>query len=87
MHNLLGLTPEVDPRTRPYHARPFRVLHAERFAQALLETVADGTVRALPPTGSIDQYTDSADVLCRPERCRSVAAAPYGDAGFAEELG
>ncbi|WP_345556895.1 DUF4037 domain-containing protein [Streptomonospora halophila] len=76
-HNALGLTPDLNPRTRPYHARPFRVLHAERFAQALLETVADGAVRALPPTGSIDQYTDSADVLCRPERRRAVAAGLY----------
>ncbi|MFG2128947.1 DUF4037 domain-containing protein [Streptomyces sp. NPDC048751] len=36
LHNQLGLTARVDPTTRPYHSRPFRVLRAERFAEALL---------------------------------------------------
>ncbi|MUL41410.1 DUF4037 domain-containing protein [Streptomonospora sp. PA3] len=77
MHNALGLTPEIDPRTRPYHARPYRVLHAERFAAALRFTIADGTVRALPLIGTVDQCLDSTDVLTRPMRRRAAAAALY----------
>ncbi|MFD5594571.1 hypothetical protein [Streptomyces griseorubiginosus] len=35
LHNQLGLTDPLDPTTRPYHFRPFRVLPADRFAEAL----------------------------------------------------
>jgi hypothetical protein len=47
LHNELGLTKPVDPGTRPYHDRPFRVLHAERFAEALLASITDPEVAAL----------------------------------------
>ncbi|AYC40364.1 DUF4037 domain-containing protein [Streptomyces griseorubiginosus] len=36
LHNRLGLTDPLDPTTRPYHFRPFRVLRADRFAEALV---------------------------------------------------
>lgn len=45
MHNTLGLTTNIDTHTRPYHDRPFHVLHAERFTHALLETVSNDAVR------------------------------------------
>lgn len=62
-HNRLGLTPPVDPSTRPYHARPFRVLHAERFADALVAGIADPALRARPFTGAVDQLADNTDLL------------------------
>ena len=36
-HNRLGLTEPLDPGTRPYFDRPYRVLGAGRFAAALRE--------------------------------------------------
>ncbi|MEU8199071.1 DUF4037 domain-containing protein [Microbispora amethystogenes] len=78
LHNDLGLTPPVDPRTRPYHGRPYRVLHAERFTEALLESIADPEVRRLPLTGAVDQFADSTDVLCHRTRARRVAGALWG---------
>ncbi|SEG76830.1 protein of unknown function [Saccharopolyspora kobensis] len=77
MHNDLGLTEEIDPRTRPYHERPFQVLHAERFAHALRESISGDAVRALPLVGSVDQFLDSTDVLCDHERRRAAAHAVY----------
>ncbi|MFF7557020.1 DUF4037 domain-containing protein [Streptomyces olivaceus] len=74
-HNRLGLTGPVDPATRPYHARPYRVLHAERFADALTARVTEPAVRALPPTGAVDQFTDSTDLVADPRRTRAVTAA------------
>lgn len=74
-HNRLGLTAPVDPATRPYHARPFRVLHAERFAEALTARITEPSVRALPTTGAVDQFADSTDVVCDPRRARAVTAA------------
>ncbi|NEC95384.1 DUF4037 domain-containing protein [Streptomyces albidoflavus] len=64
--NATGLTGPVDPALRPYHDRPYQVLHAERFTQALTATLTDPALRALPLTGSIDQQTDNTDVLTRP---------------------
>jgi len=61
--NDLGLAPPVDPTTRPYHDRPFRVLHAERFADALRAAITDPEVAALSWRGAIDQHVDNTDAL------------------------
>ncbi|HEV7980130.1 DUF4037 domain-containing protein [Amycolatopsis sp.] len=75
LHNELGLTKPVDPGTRPYHDRPFQVLHAERFAEALTASVTDPEVAALPRLGAVDQYLDSTDLLDDRERTRAAADA------------
>ena len=61
--NDLGLNDPVDPTTRNYYGRPFRVLHGDRFADALIATVDDPVLAALPQVGSVDQWIDSTDVL------------------------
>lgn len=50
LHNQLRLTDRVDPATRPYHSRPYRVLHAERFTEALLDRIEDPALRNLSLT-------------------------------------
>jgi hypothetical protein len=77
-HNETGLTSPVDPRTRSYYDRPFRVLHAERFAAALVATITDPALRGLPLTGAVDQFVDSTDVLAHRTRSRHVAGALIG---------
>ncbi len=69
-HNETGLTPPLDPSTRDYHDRPARVLLADRFASALLDTVTDTALRGLPLIGSVDQVVDSTDVLQAPREYR-----------------
>ncbi|GAB2870079.1 DUF4037 domain-containing protein [Streptomyces deserti] len=73
LQNASGLTTPVDPKRRPYHSRPFLVLHAERFAQALARTVTDPDLRTLPLVGNADQWADSTDLLCRPHILRAAA--------------
>jgi hypothetical protein len=73
-HNGSGLTAPLDPSPRDYHTRPARVLMADRFADALLDTVTDPTLRALPLIGAVDQVVDSTDVLEAPERYRRLEA-------------
>jgi hypothetical protein len=58
---------DVDASARFFHDRPFRVLHAERFAGALVATIRDPVLRGLPLVGAVDQFVDSTDVLGR--RC------------------
>ncbi|MFJ9953397.1 DUF4037 domain-containing protein [Kitasatospora sp. NPDC091207] len=75
MHNAAGLTAPVESARRPYHGRPFLVLHAERFARALAATLTDPQLRGLPLTGSVDQWADSTDLLIRPDVIRAAADA------------
>ncbi|HEY9410205.1 MAG TPA: DUF4037 domain-containing protein [Jiangellaceae bacterium] len=74
-HNEAALTPPVDPTRRRYHDRPFQVLHAERFAHALAATITEPELRALPLTGSVDQWVDSTDLLGRPDPLRAAMNA------------
>jgi hypothetical protein len=63
LHNDSGLTAPLDPTCRRYHDRPYRVLFAERFADALAATVTDPDLRSLPRVGSVDQWADSTNFL------------------------
>jgi hypothetical protein len=70
--NALALHDTVDPTARNYHTRPFRVLHADRFADVLAATVTDPLLTALPQVGSVDQWIDSTDVLSEAGRMSSL---------------
>lgn len=73
--NATGLAAAVDPATRPFHDRPYRVLHAERFSTALRAAIGDPALRARPRTGAIDQFVDGVAVLTDPGRARRIAGA------------
>jgi Domain of unknown function (DUF4037) len=78
VHNQLGLTEPVEPTVRPYYNRPFRVLAADRFADATRRSITDPEVLALPPhIGAVDQFVDSTDVLGAADRARAAATALY----------
>ena len=70
LHNELGLTEPQDTGIRYFHSRPFQVLDARRFTYALLDTVADPEIKALPPVGAFDQYVDSTDMISSERRHR-----------------
>ncbi len=77
LQNDLGLTAPVDPRVRFFYNRPFRVLCGERFTKALIGSISDPAVRALPLTGGIDQFVDSTEALAHRAFARAIAAAAY----------
>ncbi|PGH45089.1 hypothetical protein COO58_12140 [Micromonospora sp. WMMA1996] len=77
--NGTGLTAPVEPTARPFHDRPFLVLDAGRFTEALRAAITDPHLRDRPPLGAVDQYLDNVDVLTRPGRARRVAAAVLPD--------
>ena len=72
LHNRLGITAPLAEHVSFFHNRPFRVIHGERFAAALLDAIDDEAVRGLVTRvgliGGIDQITDNVDVLSNPER-------------------
>ena len=74
----LGVCDWIDPTVRTFHRRPYLVLGADRFAQAIRLAITDPAVRALPPgVGSVDQWVDSTKVLSYVRRSRR-AALVYG---------
>jgi hypothetical protein len=78
LHNELGLTAPIDPRTRPYHERPFQVLHAERFADPTAAAITDPAVRAIIARtgliGSVDQVSENVGVLSDPATAMKLRA-------------
>ncbi|GAA5117011.1 DUF4037 domain-containing protein [Pseudonocardia adelaidensis] len=75
VQNDTGLAASVDPTTRLYFDRPFRVLKADRIADALLAAVGDPAIAALPRIGAIDQYADNTDLLTDTARRQAIARA------------
>ncbi|MER6267288.1 hypothetical protein [Streptomyces sp900105755] len=66
----------VDPATRPYHSRPYRVLRADRLTQALTPPASKPrTYGGLRRAGGVDQFVDSTEVLSRPGLARAAADA------------
>ena len=67
LQNALALAEPQDPASRPYHGRPYRVIHAERFAQALASAIRDEELRRIIDdvglVGAVDQFVDSTDIL------------------------
>jgi hypothetical protein len=64
LHNALGITGPVDPAPRPFFDRPYLVIKADRFANALLAAIKAEELRALPiRIGGIDQFIDSPDYI------------------------
>jgi hypothetical protein len=78
MHNDLGITEPLSTKSSHFHGRPFLVIQAGEFADAIRDQIQDERVRTLPEAiGSIDQFVDSTDVLSNPA-LRSRVRAIYG---------
>jgi hypothetical protein len=74
-HNALGVTGRMDCSPRRYFARPFMVMRADRFANALLNAVQSEELRRIPVRmGAIDQFIDCTDFIEHSETYRKVLA-------------
>jgi hypothetical protein len=80
-HNELGVTSPLDTRVRGFYERPYQVIEASRFAEALREAITDPQLRGLSLTGAIDQFVDSTDALGRVDFLRVCTRAAIGDTG------
>ncbi|HEX4813861.1 MAG TPA: DUF4037 domain-containing protein [Nonomuraea sp.] len=78
LQNRVALAARLDEGVRGFHARPFRVIGGDRFAEALMASVSDPVIKGLPVTGCVDQVSDSTDLLRVPGRARAVTAAALG---------
>ncbi|TMR19219.1 DUF4037 domain-containing protein [Nonomuraea zeae] len=78
LQNRVALADRLDERVRGFYDRPFEVIGGDRFAEALLASVADPAIRGLPVAGCVDQLADSTDLLTAPGRARVMTAAVLG---------
>jgi hypothetical protein len=80
MHNALGVTDPLSDEVAPFHGRPYLVIYADRFAEAIERAITSEIVRAWPRrVGSVSQWADATDVLDRPSllpRLRAVYDSP-----------
>jgi hypothetical protein len=64
MHNDLGITEPLTTEVSQFYNRPFMIIHAQKFADAIHAKIEHDEVKQLPKyLGGIDQYVDSTDVL------------------------
>jgi hypothetical protein len=69
MHNDLGITEPMESKVSPFHNRPFLIIRADDFAEAIYDTIQDKEVLSLPKfLGGVDQFVNSTDVLSKPKR-------------------
>jgi Domain of unknown function (DUF4037) len=69
-HNALGVTEPMPAETRDFFGRPFKVIALHGFASALRARIEDEAVRrvaARRPIGSVDQFSDSTDLVSHKE--------------------
>ncbi|MBR8742791.1 DUF4037 domain-containing protein [Nocardiopsis sp. MG754419] len=78
LQNRTGLAEPRSTRTRPFHQRPYPVLGADRFAEALKARIEDPALASRPLIGAVDQYLDGTDVLTRPTTVRGLTTAVEG---------
>jgi len=65
MHNGLGITERLPTEVSLYHERPYRVIHGDRFSEAIRKQIQDENIKHIAETvaiGSIDLFSDSTDL-------------------------
>ncbi|MFX0168987.1 MAG: DUF4037 domain-containing protein [Candidatus Hodarchaeota archaeon] len=69
MHNDLDITESMKAKVSHFHNRPFLIIGADDFADAIYATIQDEEVLSLPKfLGGVDQFVNSTDVLSKPKR-------------------
>jgi len=71
LHNDLRITDSLTTEVSQYYNRPFMIIRADKFADAIHAKIVDEEVKQLPKyLGGIDQYVDSTEVLSFTEKFR-----------------
>jgi hypothetical protein len=74
-----GVPGAIPPRIERFHERPFSVVNSEAMIAALMASIDDAALRALPVIGGLDQVTDATPVIEAPARARRAMAALLDD--------
>ena len=67
-HNSLKITEPLPTKVSKYHKRPYLVIHADQFAEAIKKQIRCKNTKDIKTNiGSVDQFVDSTDALSYPE--------------------
>ncbi|MCX6045729.1 MAG: DUF4037 domain-containing protein [Chloroflexi bacterium] len=64
-HNQLGITEKVAETVASFHSRPFQVIQADQFVDALLAQIKEETIKHIADRsliGNVDQFCDNTDI-------------------------
>jgi len=76
-HNELRLTDMLPATLISFHGRPFQVIQADKFSEALLSRITDLEVQRIAkkgPLGSIDEFSDSSVMRSDPQWRKALKA-------------
>ena len=83
----MGITTPLPTHVSPFYSRPFLVIHADRFVDAIRAAIRDNEVLELPKhLGAVDQFVDSTDALNHFEWFKTVFEASRGWRGKSASL-
>jgi hypothetical protein len=74
-HNALQITEPLDPKVSYFYERPFLVIGGGRFVSAIKEKITDPVIKGIAGRkliGSVDQFSDSTDLLNKAHSFRSL---------------
>lgn len=72
-HNSLRITKALPTKVSHYYARSYSVIHAAKFAAEIKKAIKDPKVKGIKNNiGSIDQFTDSTDLIEDLDLCKSL---------------
>ena len=75
--NALGLTESLPAKAVGFHGRPFLVIDADRFVQAILNRISDPEVREIADRtliGGVEQFSTSTNLLSEAEICQKLTS-------------
>jgi UDP-2,3-diacylglucosamine pyrophosphatase LpxH len=75
-HNALKITSPMRAEVTNYFERPYKVIHGDQFAAAIKKVIRSREVKSLrTDIGSIDQFTDSTNVIEDRQLCERLQIA------------
>jgi hypothetical protein len=75
-HNALRITKPLPVKVLDYYRRPYSVIYGDRFAAAIIKIIKDPQVKRIKrEIGSVDQFTDSTNVIQDLALCKSLSVA------------
>ncbi|MBI3633936.1 MAG: DUF4037 domain-containing protein [Candidatus Vogelbacteria bacterium] len=73
LHNELGITDDMPVKASAYNGRPYLVIHADKFADAIRKNIEDQEVKMIEKNfGSVDQFIDRMDILSQSKTLKKI---------------
>ena len=63
-YNALKITKKLSPKIKPFHDRPYQVIHGDRYAEAIMGVIHSKKIKRIRShIGSVNQITNTVGIL------------------------